>query len=117
MTGCVKFHVAFLQMRCVCNVRDGRRVPRIRGVSETRENRLHQPLEVEQRQVSPKRGTELLVPIENGLGRRKRVGSSTKKLSIEHAIPVGVGYHEIYHLEGFAIELKTIVSGVLYQYP
>jgi hypothetical protein len=62
-------YVALLQMRCVGNIRVGRRVPWIRRVSETRENRFHQAFEVEQRHVPPKRGTKLLVPIENGLGR------------------------------------------------
>src|SRR4030095_7380416 len=98
-------HMPVLQVRCVGDVCIGWSVQRIRRISETSEERLHKPFEVEQCHVSPKRGAKLLVPVENRLGRRKRVGSSTEKLTIEDAVPIRISDHEVRDLQALAFEL------------
>src|SRR5262245_34847615 len=97
----------FLQMSCIGDVCICRRVPRIRSVSKTCENRLHQSLQVEQCHVSPKCGAKLFVPVKNCFGRGKRVWCPAEELAIEDSVPVRVGDHEIRYLQTLTFQLEA----------
>src|SRR5262249_28479169 len=75
----------------VCAIRDigvGGHIPGIGGVLEASEDRFHQLTQVAEGEVAPDRTPKFLVPINDGVGQRERIGSAEKILTIENAVAV-----------------------------